>query len=68
VFHLYGLGIFTSSYLIDSVIDHEVVRGHLGEAYGLISGYFYWKNYTFSYVINGAMKGYEKANESIYQI
>jgi len=66
--HLYGFGIFTTSYeSSDIIIEHEVVRGHTGSAYGLISGYHFWKNYTFSYIINGALNGYAYDSTSIYE-
>ena len=66
--YLYGLGIYTTSYLGDNVIDHEVVRGHLGDNIGLISAEFFWKNYAFSYIINGALNGYERKNGSFYEV
>lgn len=68
VFHMYGLGIYTTSYLNDIVIDHEVARGHLGNSDGLISGYFYWGSYCFSYVINGALNGYGNKTTTIYEV
>ncbi len=68
-FHLYGLGIFTTSYLTnDVIIDHEVVRGHTGSAYGLVSGYHFWKGYSFSYIINGALNGYKYDSNYIYEV
>ena len=66
--YLYGLGIYTTSYLGDSVIDHEVVHGHLGDNVGLISAEYFWKNYAFSYIINGALNGYETKNGSFYEV
>ena len=67
-FHLYGLGMYTTTYRPnDMVINHEVVTGHLGAAYGLISGYFHWKNYTFAYIINGALYGYKYGTGTIYE-
>ena len=36
-------------------------------AYGLISAYYYWKDYTFSYIINGALNGYSYDNVTIYE-
>ena len=66
--YLYGLGIYTTSYLDDSVIDHEVVHGHLGDNVGLISAEYFWKNYAFSYIINGALNGYETKNGSFYEV
>lgn len=51
----------------DVVIEHEVVRGHIGDAYGLISAYYYWKDYTYSYIINGALNGYGYDNLTIYE-
>ena len=67
-FHLYGLGLYSTTYLKnDKVIEHEVAQGHLGAAYGLISAYFMWKNYTFSYIINGALNGYKYGTGTIYE-
>jgi hypothetical protein len=43
------------------------VRGHLGAAYGLISGYFFWKSYTLTYIINGALNGYKYQSGTIYE-
>ncbi len=58
-FHQYGLGLYTTSYRVsDIVISHEVVRGHIGDAYGLLSGLYFWKNHTFTYIISGALNGY----------
>ena len=67
-YHLYGLGLYQTSYLkSDIVINHEVVTGHTGDAYGLISGYYFWKDFTFSYIINGALYGYIDDKTSIYE-
>jgi len=67
-FHLYGFGLYTTTYLnSDIVIPHEVVKGHLGSAYGLISGYFFWKSYTLTYIINGALYGYKYEPNTIYE-
>jgi hypothetical protein len=67
-FQLYGLGIFTTSYSsVDRIVSHEVVRGHTGSAYGLISGYHFWNDYTFSYIINGALNGYSYDSATIYE-
>jgi hypothetical protein len=68
-FQLYGLGMFTTtSYSsVDRLIEHEVVRGHTGSAYGLISGYNFWNDYTFSYIINGALNGYGYDSNTIYE-
>ena len=44
-----------------------MVRGHTGSAYGLISGYHFWKDYSFSYIINGALDGYKYDNNYIYE-
>lgn len=66
-FHLYGFGIYTTSYdESDMIIEHEVVRGHIGDAYGLFSGYHFWSDYSFSYIINGALYGYTQDYSSIY--
>lgn len=65
---MYGLGVYTTTYRDnDKVLDHEVLQGHLGAAYGLISAYFYWKNYTFAYIINGALNGYKYGTGTIYE-
>lgn len=49
-FHQYGFGLYTTSYRKnDIILSHEVLRGHLGAAYGLISGYFFWKEFTLTY-------------------
>ncbi len=67
-FHLYGLGIFTTGYSsVDISIEHEIVRGHTGSAYGLISGYNFWNDYTFSYIINGALYGYGYDSNVMYE-
>lgn len=34
------------------------MRGHLGAAYDLISAQFFWKDFTMTYIINGALNGY----------
>lgn len=44
-----------------------MVRGHTGSAYGLISGYHFWKDYSFSYIINGALNGYGYDSSTIYE-
>lgn len=67
-FHLYGLGLYTTTYRAnDQVIGHEVVTGHLGSAYGLISGYHYWKEWSLAYMVNGALEGYKWGNGTIYE-
>lgn len=54
--HQYGLGLYTTSYIqSDVVINHEIVKGHIGDAYGLLSALYFWKRYTFSYIISGAL-------------
>ena len=66
--HQYGLGIFTTTYRSnDQVISHEVVKGHLGAAYGLISSQLFWGEYTLTYIINGALNGYKNVDNSIYE-
>lgn len=58
-YNLYGFGIYTTSYRsYDNVIPHEIVKGHLGEDHGMISAFYFWKNYTLTYIINGALYGY----------
>ena len=67
-FHLYGLGLYTTTYRInDMVIPHSTVRGHTGSAYGLISAYYFWGNYTLTYIINGALNGYTYGTGTIYE-
>jgi len=62
------LGIYTTSYLYsDIIIEHEVVRGHLGSAYGLISGYHYWGDYILSYIVNGVLDGYVFTDDCYYE-
>lgn len=66
-FHLYGLGLYTTSYRqSDIVIEHSVTRGHTGSAYGLISAHYFFKDLTFAYIINGALNGYKNIPNSIY--
>lgn len=65
---MYGFGIYTTTYRkTDMVIPHEVVRGHTGSAYGLISGYYFWGNYTLTYIVNGALNGYGYGTGTIYE-
>lgn len=67
-FHNYGLGIFTTSYRKnDVIIRDEVVRGHTGAAYGLISAHHFWQDYTLTYIINGALNGYKYGTGTIYE-
>ena len=66
-FHLYGLGLYTTYRPNDIVLQHKVLRGHLGAAYGLISGYYFWDNYTLTYQINGALNGYGYGTGTIYE-
>lgn len=67
-FHLYGFGLYTTTYRkTDHVIAHEVVRGHTGSAYGLISAYYFWGNYTMTYIVNGALNGYGYGTGTIYE-
>ena len=66
--HIYSLGLTTSTYRMnDMVINHEVVRGHHGAAYGLISAQHFWKDYTLTYIISGALNGYKYNTGSIYE-
>ena len=67
-FHLYGLGLYTTTYRVnDNVIPHSTVRGHIGSAYGLISAYYFWGNYTLTYIVNGALHGYTYGTGTIYE-
>lgn len=67
-FHLYGFGLYTSSYRTnDQVIPHTTVRGHIGDAYGLISAYYMFENYTMTYIVNGAQYGYTYDKNSIFE-
>jgi hypothetical protein len=67
-FHIYSFGLFTTTYhQNDIIINHETVRGHTGSAYNLISAQHYWKDYTFTYIINGALNGYKYGTGTIYE-
>lgn len=67
-FHTYGLGLFGTTYRAnDKIIDHEVVKGHTGAAYNLISGQHFWDRYTFTYIISGSLNGYKYGTGTIYE-
>jgi hypothetical protein len=72
-FHTYGFGLYTTTYRTsDQIIPHQIVRGHTGSSYGLISAYYYWGNdtlgnYTLTYIVNGALNGYGPGNGTIYE-
>lgn len=67
-FHTYGFGLYTTTYRkSDQIIPHEVVRGHTGSAYGLASAYYFWGNYTLTYIMNGALYGYDDNTGTIYE-
>jgi hypothetical protein len=67
-FHIYGLGLYTTTYRkTDTVINHEVVKGHTGAAYNLISAQHFWNDYTLTYIINGALNGYKYGTGTIYE-
>jgi hypothetical protein len=67
-FHIYGLGLYTTTYRkTDNVITHEVVKGHTGSAYNLISAHHFWNDYTLTYIINGALNGYKYGTGTIYE-
>lgn len=67
-FHTYGFGIFTTTYRVnDILISHEVVKGHTGSAYNLISAQYFWGGYTLTYIVNGALNGYKSSSTSIYE-
>ena len=66
-YHLYSLGLYTTTYWRnDQVIEHEVVRGHSGSAYKLISGQYFWGDWTMTYIISGALHGYKYGTGTIY--
>jgi CubicO group peptidase (beta-lactamase class C family) len=70
-FHTYGLGLYSTTYRkTDTIISHEVVKGHTGSAYNLISAQHFWKSagsdYTLTYIINGALNGYKYGTGTIY--
>lgn len=50
------------------ILTNKVVRGHTGSGYGLISGYFYWNEFAFTYVVNGILNGYTYNSQKIYQV
>jgi hypothetical protein len=63
----YGLGIYKTSYrAVDKVLSHEVLFGHAGEDCGVLSGAYFWKNYTFSYYFTGSLEGYLNNTGTIY--
>jgi hypothetical protein len=67
-FHIYSFGLFTTTYRkTDIIIDHEVVRGHIGAAYNLISAQYFWKDYTLTYIVSGALNGYQYGTGTIYE-
>jgi len=67
-YHTYGFGLYTTTYrTTDMIIPHEIVRGHTGSAYGLISAYYFWGNYTLTYMVNGALNGYTYGTGTIYE-
>ena len=67
-FHNYGLGLYGTTFRKnDRVISHEEVKGHLGAAYNLISAQHFWKDYTLSYIISGALNGYKYGTGTIYE-
>ncbi len=51
---------------VDRVITHENVYGHEGDSYGLLSGYYFWRDYTFSYYFTGNLKGYTYNTGTMY--
>ena len=65
-FQAYGTGLFTTSYRSNGVIikiiqyvwPNKLVVGHIGDAYGLASAYWYHGNYSVAYAISGALHGY----------
>jgi hypothetical protein len=67
-FHIYSLGLYTTTYRKnDVVINHEVVRGHTGSAYNLVSAHHFWKDYTLTYIVSGALNGYKYGTGTIYE-
>jgi hypothetical protein len=64
----YGFGLYkTSMLMVDRIIPHEVVVGHIGESYGLLSGYYFWKDFTFSFYFSGNMNGYINDTGTMYE-
>ena len=49
------------------MIEHEAVHGHTGEDCGLISAYYFWKDFTFSFYFTGSMEGYNDDAATIYE-
>ena len=68
-YHIYGLGLFTTTERKnDILINHEVVTGHTGSAYNLISAQHFWGDYTLTYIINGALNGYGYGTGTVYEV
>lgn len=72
LFRSWGLGmhITTNASMGDIVFDGEVMMGHPGEAYGLISDlYFGSQNGSgFVFITNGCFEGYEFGNSSAFYV
>lgn len=67
-FHNYGFGLFRTTYRwTDTIIPHQVVIGHIGDAYGLLSGLHFWGKYTLTYIISGSLDGYRTDTGTIYE-
>lgn len=67
-FQYYGLGLYRTGYrAVDRIISHEVVYGHTGEDCGLLSGYHFWKDFTFAYYFTGSMNGYQNGTGTMYE-
>jgi hypothetical protein len=67
-FNNYGFGLFRTTYRwTDIIIPHQVVIGHIGDAYGLLSGLHFWGKYTLTYIISGALNGYSTDTGTIYE-
>ena len=68
-YHLYSLGLYTTThYTNDIVIAHEQVTGHEGLAYGMLSAFYFWKDYILTYSVTGSLHGYAYPNiTTIYE-
>lgn len=45
-----------------------MVVGHVGDAYGLASAYFYYGNYSVAYVMSGILNGYTESKNSHFTV
>jgi len=68
-YNAYGLGVQSTTYdPYDEVFAHKVVKGHIGDSYGLISEYEFVDNFSFVYAISGARDGYHPSEDSFYEL